>query len=383
MKRSIKLLYTYTLFILSLGSACTHQNNDNGNLTDPSSTQLISISQEQKRKAQIETGLLETRDLSSYVVTNGYFDVPPQNKAQISSFKAGYIKSTKLLVGDRVKKGEVVIVLENPDYVKLQQQYMEVKGQLEYLKAEYERKKILEQEKITAQKNLQKARADYQSAQARFKGLEKELQLMGTNLRNLERGQYSTTISIRSPIEGTVTKVSTAMGKYVLPHEVLLELVNTDHLHVELEVFEKDIMKIREGQSIRIRIPNLSDKEYLGEVYLVGKALDPDTRSIHVHGHIPKEETFVPGMYVEADIIVDTKKVPALPQGAIWSAEDGQYIFLEVISSQSGSDYRKVKVETGMISNDWVEVIPLETISNSARVVYKGGYYLTTATGGS
>ncbi len=374
--------YIYAFLALGLFTDCSTKTTD-GDLTQATGrTELITLSQQQKQQAGIQLGALEDREMSDIVVTNGYFDVPPQNKAQISSFKAGYVKSTSLLVGDHVKKGQAVVVLENPEYVKAQQSYMEVKVQLEYLKAEYERKKVLEQEKITAQKNLQKAQADYQSALARFQGLKKELQLMGINLSKLEAGQYTTTMSIRAPIGGTVTKVGTTIGKYVLPQEVLLEMVNTDHMHVELEVFEKDVTKVREGQSIRLRIPNLSDKLYKGEVYLVGKALDPETRSIHVHGHIPEEERFVPGMYVEAEIVVASKMVPALPEQAVWTDGEEAYIFTEIPADGEKVAFRKVRVETGLVSDGWIEVIPQTKLTDGTKVVYEGAYYLSSSSGG-
>jgi cobalt-zinc-cadmium efflux system membrane fusion protein len=339
------------------------------------------LTENQMSVAGIALGTLENRELSQVVVTNGYFDVPPQNKAQVSTFKAGYVKSTKLLVGNSVQKGQVLVVLENPEFVRIQQEYMEVKGQLGYLKSEYERKKILEQEKITAKRNLQRAQADYNSTLARFQGLQKELQLMGINMTQLESGNISTVISVRSPISGTVTRVNTAIGKYVLPEEVLVEIVNPDHLHVELEVFEKDISNIEEGQKIRLRIPSLTKSQYWGEVYLVGKALDIETRTIQVHGHVPEEKSFVPGMYVEADIMVESKTVWAVPERAVLSEGEEQYLFIVSGTRDDRTSFKKIPVSTGVNFDGWTEITSTEDLDERTQIVVEGGYYLSSSEG--
>lgn len=342
---------------------------------------LIRLTKAQTTAAEIVLGTLEQRAMFQQVQVNGYFDVPPQNKAQVSTYKAGYVKNTTLLVGDEVKKGQVLVVLENPEYVKVQQSFMEVKGQLEYLKAEYERKKILEQENITAKKNLLKAEADYKTAFAQYQGLKKELQMMGISADRLEAGNYLSTISVRSPIAGTVTEVNAAIGKYILPQEVLLEVVNTDHLHVELQVFEKDILKVKEGQRIKVRIPSMNDKAYDGDIYLVGKTLDSETRTVNVHGHVQDEEAvFLPGMYVETDILVEGKEVSALPEEAVISEGGKQFIFIQVGTDENTNSYKKVEVKTGFGSKGWLETLPLEPLDSAQRVVVKGVYYLSSNT---
>ena len=82
----------------------------------------------------------------------------------------------------------------------------------------------------------------------------------------------------------------------------LLEIVNTDHIHLELSVFEKDILKIKKDQKIEFKIPESSDKTFDAAVHLVGTSINTD-RTIKVHGHINDEESnnFISGMYIEAD----------------------------------------------------------------------------------
>lgn len=376
MKTFIKISSVVTLTSMLL-MACQDKSQEQME-TAPRDEAIVKLTKEQAAAAQIELGSLEKKRMAQEVRVNGFFDVPPQNKAQVSAYKAGYVKSTTLLVGDQVKKGQVIVVLENPEFVKVQQSFMEVNGQLDYLKAEFDRKKLLVQENLTAKKNLIKAEADYKTAFARHQGLKKELQMMGINIDRVQAGTYASTIAIRSPIGGTVTKVNATIGKFILQQEVILEVVNTEHLHVELQVFEKDVLKVKKGQRIKVRIPNLNEKVYEGNVYLVGKALDTETRTINVHAHVNEEAGFLPGMYVEADILLEEKEVVALPEEAIVGDENGRFIFVQIGEEDSFGFYKKVEVKTGFENNGWIEVAPLEPIDSAQKVLVKGVYYVSS-----
>ena len=382
MKAYLKITLAYVLVIMASSCQQKSQPGMDASGERASSDAAITLTKAQTKAANIELGLIEKREMSTQIQVNGYFDVPPQNKAKVSAYHAGYVKTTSLLVGDQVRKNQILVVLENPEFIKMQQNFMEVSSQLDYLKEEYERKKVLEQEKITAKKNLLKAEADYKIAHARYQGMKKELQMMGINPDKVEAGNYTSTMAVRSPISGSITKVNAMIGKYIVSEEVIMEIVNTDHLHVELEVFEKDILKVQEGQKISVRIPSLNDGEYQGEIYLVGKALDEDTRTVNVHAHvIEKQVTFLPGMYVEAFIKLASDSVTVLPEASVISIEDKQFIYVLRHEDQDTNGYELVEVHTGKTSEGWVEVIPIATIAPDQPVVVKGVYYLSSYLG--
>ena len=371
--------YIYIILLANLTWACGDSKLSETAEGNNSDTTRVTLALDQIARAGIKTGDLQEKDLSRYIETNGYFDVPPQNKAEVSSYKPGYVKMTNLLVGDRVQKDQILVVLENPEFIKTQQEYMEVKGQLDYLKAEYERKKVLESEKITAQRSLQKAQADYNSSLARYQGLKKELQMMGINTTQLEFGNFTSTMAIRSPIKGSVTKINANIGKYLLPQQVIVEVVDHEHLHVELEVFEKDASKVAKGQKFWMRVPSLSDQRYEGEIYLVGKSLDLETRTVHVHGHVPEEPDFVPGMYVEAGIIIESKTASAVPAEAVISQGSQHYVFVPTETNSESVTYEKIPVKTGLSSDEWIEVTPITPGIDLSKVVFSGGYYLSSS----
>ena len=374
------LIITIALLALySCGEKAQQSASDRDN--NISNDSMVALTHEQAATAKIEMGAVEKREISIEVRTNGYFDVPPQNKARVSTLKPGYIKKTTLLIGDQVKKGQTLVVLESPEFVKVQQSFMELKGQMDYLKSEFERKKILEQENITAKKNLLKAEADYKTSLAKYQGLKKELELIGINPEKMEFGSYVSNITVTAPIGGTITKVNATIGKYVFPEEVMFEIVNTDHLHVELGVFEKDILKVKEGQQIELRIPSSNGQVYQGEIYLVGKALDEESRTVNVHAHVEEGQAeFLPGMYVEAKILLESRNVQVVPEEAIVSGQDGQFIFIK--ASEDKDVYQKIPIETGIKSEQWVEITTMDATYADHPVVVKGVYYLISNTSG-
>ena len=242
-----------------------------------------------------------------FISVRGYVDVPPEQRVSVSPFFGGYVQEIKVLPGTHVNKGAVLFTLQNPFYVELQQQYLEAVQQLDYLKEDYERQKVLSGEEIVSRKNYKKAEADYKVMTTKASGLREQLKMLGLSISAIEQGRLSSSVSVRSTITGSVTEVNIQKGVYVDPKDVAINIINTDHLHLELEIFEQDASRIREGQEIRFTVPELSKQEYTGAVYLVVPSIDLQKRTILVHGHIEEEyeSEFLPGMYVDARILVD------------------------------------------------------------------------------
>ncbi|NNK81805.1 MAG: efflux RND transporter periplasmic adaptor subunit, partial [Flavobacteriaceae bacterium] len=293
-------------------------------------------------------------------------------------FMEGYVKRTPLLVGDKVNKGQLVVTLENTEYVELQQQYLEVAEQLNYLKSEYTRQQTLLNEKITSEKNFLKAESTYKSALAHYNGLRQKLKMMNLNPTSVEQGKISSSINLYAPISGYVTKVNVSNGTFVSPSNEIIEIVNTNHIHLELSVFEKDILKIKKGQKINFKIPEASDKFFKADVHLVGTSVDEANRTIKVHGHIDDDENnFIIGMFVDADIVTKSIKGKALPKEAV-SEIKGEYFAL-VLNGKTDESYKfnKIKLEVGRQTEYYVEVLNINDFTGK-QIIIKGGLMLLT-----
>ncbi len=338
----------------------------------------ILITKEQFEGNDMKLESISEQPFPIIVQTTGMIDVPPQNRAVISAYAGGYIKNTSLLIGDKVHKGQPLVTIENPDFVAMQQEYLEVAQQLSFLKSEYERQKTLVAEKITSQKNYLKAESEYKRALAMYNGLQKKLTMLNIDPASVKNGKIISTVTLFSPINGSVTKVHVNKGVYVSPADEILEIVNTDHIHLELSVFEKDVMKIKKGQAIVFRIPEASMVTYQADVHLVGTSVDIQNRTVKVHGHLPEgfKHNFATGMFIEAQIIVDKMVAKALPEEAIIDIDDKSYVLM--LDPNNNTDYVFIKKEvtTDGTFNEYTKLTNWDQSKETDRFLVKGGFNL-------
>ncbi len=334
---------------------------------------IVALTDAQLKNAAIETGKLERQSISSILKVNGSIDVPPQNMVSISVPLGGYLKSTKLLPGMHVNKGESIAIIEDQQYIQLQQDYLTAKAKLLFARQEYERQKELNQSKASSDKVYQQALADYTSLDVLVKSLSEKLKLIGLNPANRNAGNISKSISIPSPISGFVSKVNVNIGKYVNPADVLFEIVNPSDIHLALTIFEKDINKLFIGQKLIAYTNTNPEKKYPCKIILIGKDFSND-RSVEVHCHFENyDKSLIPGMYMNAEIEVKSDSVFALPSDAIVNYENKQYVFI----SKGNNQFEIREVKTGNSENGFTEIILSDNQSlTNDTIVTKGAYTL-------
>lgn len=327
----------------------------------------------------VKTGKIEPKQISSNIRANGKLDVPPQSMITISAPFGAFVKNTELLQGTLIRKGQVVVSLQHPDLIQLQQDYLENKGQQEYLLAEYQRQEMLAKENVNALKVFQQAKANYLSNGARIKGLQEKLKLLNIDLAALDGGNIQSTIQLYSPITGYVTAVNTNIGAYVNPTDKLFEIVNTEHLHAELTVFEKDIPKLKLEQRVRFTLANETTQR-TAKVHLIGREISNE-RTVQVHCHLDNEDReLLPGMYLTAWIETGNAMVNALPDEAIIQFEGKPCIFIAK-GREAGAEgnylYEMLPIDKGNSELGYTEVImPPGFDIKGADIVVKGAYAL-------
>lgn len=366
--------FIYTLALTSLLFSCKEVKTE---AEVPETDGLITVTTTQFQSAGMEVATPIEQDFDVTIKTSGKIDVPPQNRAKVTTFIGGYVKGTKLLVGDRVTKGQALLTLENTEFLDIQKDYLEVAEQIHYLKSEYERQKTLYDEKITSQKNYLKAESDYRRAKATHQSLKEKLVMLNINPATVEKGKLTSVITIFSPISGDIVIMNANVGMPVSPSDVMLEIVDTNHLHLELAVFEKDILKVKEGQKINFTVPEASKEIFKADVHLVGKSIEGNDRTINVHGHLDDaiKQKLLTGMFVEAGIVVDSKKGLAVPSEAIISENNKNFVLL-LENQKKGYTFRKVNVTLGEKSEEFVEIIPSGIINASSKILTKGVFDL-------
>jgi cobalt-zinc-cadmium efflux system membrane fusion protein len=332
---------------------------------------VVSLTNEQLKNATIETGVLERRPISSILKVNGQVDVPPQNMVSVSMPLGGYLKSTKLLPGLHFSKGEVIAVMEDQQYIQLQQDYLITKSQLNFAEKEFLRQKELNQSQASSDKVFQLAESEYKTLRITLSSLAEKLKLININPNNLTEKSISKSVNIYAPINGFVSKVNVNIGKYVNPSDVLFELINPSDIHLNLKIFEKDVVKLQIGQKLFAFTNNEIDKKHLCEILLISKDLSAE-HTADVHCHFENyDKNLLPGMYMNAEIELKNTNTFTLPEDAIVNFEGKNFLFI----SKNSNVFLMTEVKIGNHEDGFVEIVNDSDFENT-KIVTKGAYTL-------
>ncbi len=378
------LLHTYTIIIsryvktsilaiciLVTVISCGSKNETPASADSTHVENSVTLSAAQLKNAGIVLGKIEQKSISSVLKVNGRIDVPPQNMISVSAPMGGYLKYTKLLPGMHLSKGEVIAVMEDQQYIQLQQDYLTAKARLIFTANEYNRQKELNQSKASSDKVFQQTEVDYTTEKINVKSLGERLELIGINPDKLDENTISKSINIYSPINGYVSKVNVNIGKFTQPSEVLFELINPADIHLALTIFEKDLSKLSIGQKLFAYTNSQPDKKHECEIILIGKNLSTE-RSTEVHSHFENyDKSLVPGMYMNAEIEIKNNNVYALPEEAIVRFQNNQYVFV----AEAETMFTIQEVKTGDSEKGFIEIVSGEGLVDK-KIVVKGAYNL-------
>lgn len=366
-----------SVYLILLGVACLASCSGNKEQTTEPTSQTtnadqITLTEAQLKNAGIQTAKLTDREMASKITLNGSIDAPPQGMASISAPGGGYVRVSKFMPGNYVKKGDVLAILEDPNAVQLQQDYLLAKSNLNYNQQDYQRQKALNQSQASSDKAMQMAQTEAQNQQINLKSLAQRLQILGINPESVSAGNIQKNIAVRSPISGYISAVNVNIGQYVSPTDRLFEVVNTSDRHLVLKVFEKDLGHLKPQQKVIAYTNQNPEQQYNAEIILIGQSFDAD-RSVPVHCHfVGKEPQLPPGTYMNADVETQSETGIVVPDDAIVTWEEKQYIFEEI----NPKTFRMFPVKIGNSENGYTEILAHPNILKSKKFVIKGAYQL-------
>lgn len=322
--------YSMYLFILIflLIQSCSGSKTAPAEEAVVEETNEINLTQDQLKALGLQYGDPVKTSMSSIITVQGKIDLPPQNLISVNFPLGGYLRSTKLIPGMHVSKGEVIAIMEDQAIVQLQQDYLSAAVRHELAGLELERQKALGEAHAGTSRALQQAQAEQKLQAVAVRALQEKLKLIGIDVNALNESNISGQVSVRSTINGYVSKVNVNTGKYVQPTETMFELIDPEDIHVALTLFEKDLPYVQKGNQVSIHFMDEPEKTYAAEVILVNKGLDDDrTATAHCHFKVhPKN--LLPGMFVEGELSVSSKLVNAVPDEAVVRLGNKQYIFV-------------------------------------------------------
>ncbi len=386
MKRAKYIVLMAIVTILGFTQCSTVEQEDSHSATgihqeeeEASSDYIVHLKPEQLKVMDIQIGAFTMMNLNTTVKTNGQLELPPQNKASLSAVIAGRVKNVMVMEGQEVRKGQVLAVMENPEAIDLQQEYLSLKSKLAFVESDFQRKEELYKDSIGSAKDYQRVKSEFESLKAEFEGVKAKLKLLNYSASQLDKGTISSTFNVISPIEGHVRLVEINIGKFVQPQQEMFEIVDNDHIHMDLMVYEKDIDKISVEQKVVFSISTHPEHVFYGRVFSVGKAFESELKAVKVHAEITSKPTgLLPGMYVDARIVTDSNEVQAVPTSAIIEEEGLSYIFVvnESESDDVHTAFSKIEINKGAIDMGFVEVVTAQPIPANPKVVINGAYYI-------
>lgn len=376
MKHSfVKYLVFTGIVLLSLSCSNNETQDTPGREESGQPAGTVSFTPEQLENSGIETGKLTVRNFGQYLTCSGNIEPTPRSLAMVNAPMGGFVRNISLNIGDKVSRGQTLATLENPELLKIQEDFLITLGNYEFLREEYKRKAELNLENAASLKEEQQARANLKTTEARMLSLREQLEFLGIDPHKIEEKGMTSSISLIAPITGYISMIHVNTGKYVESTQSIIEIVDPENLHLHLRIFEKDIASVKKGQTVRFSMLADAGKKYRAEIYSLGHSINPTDHTITVHARlIDKEETFIPGIFVNAEIMTSKGNYTAIPGSGVVKGTDVSYIFLS-----ENNRFQRIPVKTGMQDSIYLAIIdPPHTILD-ANIVTKGAYFLNAA----
>lgn len=373
------------------GDTHGHADEKNRDITDSAkkpvheqSSNIASLTPEQIKAAGIRLGVIEQKNLTATIKVNGELRVPNNRKANATSSFGGVVKTLNVQLGNHVRRGQVIATIENPDFVRLQEDYLEADSRIALAEQEVQRQRMLNEGNAGALKNLQSATADLRSLKARKASLRQQIRMMGINPDRVAVSNLRTALQVTSPISGTVSKELAKIGSYVDVSAPVAEIVDNSLLHLDLQVFEKDLPHISVGQTVYFTLTNNPQFTYTAKVFNIGSSFENESKTVAVHCTVVGKKTgLIDGMNITALISIADEIAPAVPNDAIVEADGKYYLFV----LQDGSDatdkvtqrFKKVEVAKGVSELGYTSITPVTQFSGDAKVVVAGAFFINAA----
>ena len=340
------------------------------------------FTEEQIKTVGIQMGSIESKELSNTIKVSGMLTVPNQNKAFVTPSYSGILRSLYVQPGSYVSKGKVIATISNPDLIVMQQQLQQVNGQIRMAELEVTRAQQLYKGNAAPLKKFQQAQTDLATLRSQRSGLQKQLGSIGA-----AQG-YSSSLAVRAPISGTVSKVIAQIGSNVDMASPIAEIVSNAALHLDIYVYEKDLGKVQPGQTIHFTLTNSPGKEYDAKITSIGTAFEGESKTVPVHAQVFGDRAgLIDGMNVTAVISLDNQTAASVPTEAIVNDKGQDFIFIMQNKDNKEGDnkktveekeisFEKIPVAKGVTDLGYTQITPLKPMPPNAKIVTKNAFFI-------
>lgn len=381
----VAALTVITFVGFSFLSQSKAETSESENQEEEIDFQNIPLSEKQVKAVDLKMGEAQERELDAMLHVNGSLVLRAQDMGNVSSLMGGIVKNVYVKEGQMVSRGQVVATIENTDVVTLQREYYTAYKESEMARLELDRQKTLASAGAGIKKTLQMSEKNYKVAQANLLGTGRQLQQMGISTKEVAKGKFTTVFPLRAPISGTVSDMQASLGSYADMQTPLMKIRNNHAVECDLNVFEKDIAKVKVGDQVLVSLTNQPGVNVSGRVYGMNQYLNKGTKSVAVHVKLDAKRgaKLFEGMYVSGQIATGRQLCMTLPDKAIVSADGKQYVFaLNQQHSKGGTySFSRHEVTTGVSNNGYTEVALCKHLKKGQKIVTDNAFYLASLTG--
>jgi cobalt-zinc-cadmium efflux system membrane fusion protein len=372
-------------------------------------TNTATLTAEQMKSIKIELGSIEKKQLTASLKANGLLRVPNNNKANATAMFGGVIKSILVQTGNSVTKGQTIATISNTNFITMQEEFLSTSAKVDLAQLEFERQKTLKEGNAASLKTFQQAEAELKSLKAKKASLQSQLALAGINTAILTSENIQSVINITSPISGTVSNITVNIGTFADANTSIAEIVDNSQLHLDLYVYEKDLQKLKVGQTIHFTLTNNPGKEYDADVYAISNTFEQNTKAVAVHATVKgNKQGLIDGMSITALVSLENATVDAVPTNAIVNHEGQDYIFIvtdahseeehhsetetaehkhdehghehsekeETEHGEGGTTFEKIPIRKGTTDVGYSEITLLKEIPANCKVVVNGAFFI-------
>ena len=381
----VAALTVITFVGFSFLSQSKAETSESENQEEEIDFQNIPLSEKQVKAVDLKMGEAQEREMDAMLHVNGSLVLRAQDMGNVSSLMGGIVKNVYVKEGQMVSRGQVVATIENTDVVTLQREYYTAYKESDMARLELDRQKTLASAGAGIKKTLQMSEKNYKVAQANLLGTGRQLQQMGISTKQVAKGKFTTVFPLRAPISGTVSDMQASLGSYADMQTPLMKIRNNHAVECDLNVFEKDIAKVKVGDQVLVSLTNQPGVNVSGRVYGMNQYLNKGTKSVAVHVKLDAKRgaKLFEGMYVSGQIATGRQLCMTLPDKAIVSADGKQYVFaLNQQHSKGGTySFSRHEVTTGVSNNGYTEVALCKHLKKGQKIVTDNAFYLASLTG--
>lgn len=315
------------------------------------------------------------------VVSPGKIETNPNRVSRVMLPLAGRITAVMAKLGDAVKRGEPLLMLESPDadaaastYLQAQAGVTQAKANLNKAQADSERASelykhgaVASKDVLTAENALAQSKAALDQAQAALEQSSRRLAILG-----LEPGAFGQKVTVRAPISGKILEMSVSPGEYRSdPNAPLMTIADLSSVWVSSEVPESVIRFIQPGERIDVTLTAYPGETFRARVTRIADMVDPQTRTIKVHAELDNARGRLrPEMYGTIRHTETTRVLPVVPVAAVVQDQGRSAVWIE----QAPGRFRSVVVKTGERLDGTLPV--LAGLKSGDRVVVDGAMLL-------